>query len=68
MGKLTEKTFPIRMDNATYARLLKQAKRRLMPVTAYIRWSFLRTLNEDEASGPVVKPETQAELSKRRRR
>ena len=46
---LTEKTFPIRMDNETYRRLETQAKRFGLSVTAYIRQTMVFRLEKDEA-------------------
>ncbi len=47
---LTEKTFPIRMDQSTYERLQRQAKRTCMTVTAYIRNAFLKQVVVDEST------------------
>jgi len=54
---LCEKTFPIRMDNETYARLQKQAKQNCMSITGYIRSAFMDKIIHDEATdtAPVKK-------------
>ena len=44
------KTFPLRMDYATYRRLEGQAQRFGTSVTAYIRQAFVICLEKDEAS------------------
>lgn len=48
MSALTEKTFPIRMDNATFARLKKQSEKQRVSIAAYIRSAFFVKLSIDE--------------------
>ena len=52
---IMEKTFPLRMDNSTYLRLQRQARRSCMSVTAYIRSAFINKLTQDEATDTVSK-------------
>jgi len=47
------KTFPIRMDENTYSRLLAQASRFGLSVTAYIRVAFTERLEKDEPTQPT---------------
>jgi len=53
---VTQKTFPIRMDNSTYSRLLAQAARFGLSVTAYIRIAFAERLEKDEATQVSLVP------------
>lgn len=50
---LTDKTFPLRMDAITHDRLLKQASRKCMTITGYLRAAFLLQLEKDEVDDPT---------------